>query len=240
MTEKTKEERIADKIRALLAKVDDRAVTEEEAIAAAEKAQELMLKYGIELAQIAAETEGPLGVGYESYHGMVDPWRRILAHSIARSMGGNSIYGLDAPRKWSGWIRFYGPTGTTAQMVALFEYLDAQLTVASRIEAIKHCKGQTAAKSMSWRRSWLSGAVARLDLRLTERARRIEEEGDHSMALVILADAVKGAIDADFPGNRQSVVRRKVDPDAHARGFAQGGDLDLLDPKLRGQTELAS
>lgn len=238
--EKTREDYIVDKIRALLAKVDDRAVTEDEAISAAEKAQELMLKYGIELARIAAETEGPLGIGKERYTGMVDPWRRILAYAVATSMGGTSIYGLDAPRKWSGWIQFYGPTGTVASIVALFSYLEAQLVVISRIEAIKAGPHATAAKSMQWRRSFLAGAVDRLAVRLEERAKRIEEETDNSTALVVLKDAVQAAMDFDFPGNRNLVIKRRIDGDAYEVGHEAAGNLDLLDPQLRGQGALTS
>lgn len=163
---------------------------------------------------------------------MVDPWRRILAYNVALSMGGTSIYGLDAPRKWSGWIQFYGPTGTVASIVALFNYLEAQLVVISRIEAIAAGPHATAAKSMQWRRSFLAGAVDRLAIRLEERAKRIEEEGDNSTALVILKDAVNEALNADFPGNRKAVVKRSVDPDAYRNGHAAGGNLDLLDPKI--------
>jgi cobalamin biosynthesis protein CbiD len=46
-------ESITSRIRALLARTEERGATEAEAATAAAKAQELMLRYGIELAQIA-------------------------------------------------------------------------------------------------------------------------------------------------------------------------------------------
>src|SRR5450755_3287434 len=84
---------IEDRIRKLLALADS--PNEYEAAAAAEKAQELMLRHGIELATVAARTHQPLKVDEHVVSGKVDPWRRILASAVARSAGGR---GRVAPR----------------------------------------------------------------------------------------------------------------------------------------------
>ena len=80
---------IEDRIRKLLALADS--PNEHEAAAAAEKAQELMLRHGIELATVAASTHQPLKVDEHVASGKVDPWRGILASAVASSAGGRVV-----------------------------------------------------------------------------------------------------------------------------------------------------
>ena len=79
---------IEERIRKLLALADS--PNENEAAAAAEKAQALMLRYGIEMAAVAASGGERLAVDEHVVDGKVDPWRRMLAAAVARSAGGGS------------------------------------------------------------------------------------------------------------------------------------------------------
>ena len=82
---------IEERIRKLLALADS--PNENEAAAAAEKAQALMLRYGIEMAAVAASGGERLAVDEHVVDGKVDPWRRMLAAAVARSAGGRDRVG---------------------------------------------------------------------------------------------------------------------------------------------------
>ena len=99
---------IEERIRKLLALADS--PNENEAAAAAEKAQALMLRYGIELATIAASSGERLTVDEHVLDGKVDPWRRMLAAAVAHSAGGRVVWAPDGGRS-RGKIFFYGPAG---------------------------------------------------------------------------------------------------------------------------------
>jgi Protein of unknown function (DUF2786) len=81
---------IEERIRKLLALADS--PNENEAVAAAEKAQVLMLRYGIEMAAVAAAGGERLAVDEHVLDGKVDRWRRMLAAAVARSAGGEIVY----------------------------------------------------------------------------------------------------------------------------------------------------
>ena len=107
---------IEERIRKLLALADS--PNENEAAAAAEKAQALMLRYGIELATIAASSGERLAVDEHVLDGKVDPWRRMLAAAVARSAGGRVVWAPDGGRS-QGKIFCYGPAGAVGGIVGL-------------------------------------------------------------------------------------------------------------------------
>lgn len=223
------EERLIDKVRKLLALAESN--NEHEAALAAERAQDLMLKYGIELAQVAARKERKIGVDKEEVVGKVDPWRRVLAQAVAQSLGGSTVW-WNEYRKWTGGIEFYGQAGTVPSMVALYEYLEGQLVVISALEAAK-VGHANAAKSMQWRRSFLIGAATRIQVRLIKRRRDVERTADNSKALVLVRDAVKEAIDRDNPmGLSTSRINPRVDPEAYRAGTERANEVDLGDARI--------
>jgi hypothetical protein len=82
---------LVEKVRKLLALSES--PNEHEAALAAEKAQDLMLCHGIEMAQIAiSHGASMIGIDDARIEGRIDPWRRHLAISIAESMGGRVVF----------------------------------------------------------------------------------------------------------------------------------------------------
>lgn len=223
------DQRLIDKVRKLLALAES--PNEHEAALAAERAQDLMLKYGIELAQVAARKERKIGVDKEGVTGRVDPWRRVLAQAVAESLGGSTVW-WNEYRKWTGGIDFYGQAGTVPSMVALYEYLEGQLVVISALEAAK-VSHTNAAKSMQWRRSFLMGAARRIKTRLIKRRRDVERQADNSKALVLVRDAVKEAINLDNPmGLETSRINSRVNPEAYRAGTERADEVDLGDARV--------
>jgi Protein of unknown function (DUF2786) len=154
---------IEERIRKLLALADS--PNENEAAAAAEKAQALMLRYGIEMATIAASGGERLAVDEHVVDGKVDPWRRMLAAAVARSAGGRVVWAPDGYARSQGKIFFYGPAGAVGGMVELYRYLEAQLIVisaaASAARRERRVHGRTWRKLISARRGWPSWAATR-------------------------------------------------------------------------------
>ena len=222
---------IEDRIRKLLALADS--PNEHEAAAAAEKAQELMLRHGIELASVAARTHQSLTVDEHVVSGKVDPWRRILAGAVARSAGGRVVWHPDwhGPRS-QGRLLFYGPAGAVQGMVDVYRYLEAQLSVISA--AATASRAERDVHGRTWRNSFLLGAVGRLSGRLDARRDASTQTSiDDSRALVLVTSAVDREIERRHPSLRASSYQPAVHTDAYAAGGQAAQTVDLGDGRLR-------
>jgi len=217
---------IEERIRKLLALADS--PNENEAAAAAVKAQALMLRYGIEMATIAAS--GGLAVDEHVLDGKVDPWRRMLAAAVARSAGGRVVWAPDGYGRGQGKIFFYGPAGVVGGIVGLYRYLEAQLVVISA--AATAGRRERRVHGRTWRNSFLLGAVGRVGQRLDARRAETVQAGENGRALVLVKTAVDREIERRWPeletsGYRPSVARSAYDAGSHA-----GKHVDLGERRL--------
>lgn len=223
-----------EKIRKLLALAES--PNENEAALAAEKATEMMAKHGIEMAQVAA-AGGSEAVGAEATKLAVklDPWRKRLAYAVARSMGGKTVNKkLDHTK--DGEVFFYGPTGTTEAMVALYEYLAAQVVALSAVATTK--REETWIHGRTYRATYCIGMVARIGERLTERREALEAEAqvenpNTSMALVVVRTAVDNLMKESHPNLRKSLTRVDMQSPAYWKGHGHGGNVGLGDRQVR-------
>jgi Protein of unknown function (DUF2786) len=217
------------RIHKLLALADS--PNENEAAAAAEKAQALMLRYGIEMATIAASGGERLAVDEHVLDGKVDPWRRMLAAAVARSAGGEIVWAPGGHGRGQGKLFFYGPAGAVGGMVERYQYLEAQLVVISA--------GATAARrerrvhGRTWRNSSLLGAVGRLGQRLDARRTQASEARNNSRALVLVKTAVDREIEQRWPELETSGYRASVARSAYEAGSRAAKHVDLGDPRLK-------
>lgn len=220
---------IEERIRKLVALADS--PNENEAAAAAEKAQALMLRYGIEMATLAASGGERLAVDEHVVDGKVDPWRRMLAAAVARSAGGQIVWAPDGYSRGRGKIFFYGPSGTVGGIVELYRYLEAQLVVISA--AATATRRERRVHGRTWRNSFLLGAVGRLGQRLDARRAETAEAGENGRALVLVKTAVDREIERRHPELESSGYRPSVARSAYEAGSHAGKHVDLGDPRLK-------
>lgn len=219
---------IEERIRKLLALADS--PNEHEAALAAEKAQALMLRHGIELAEIAASSGEQLGVEERVLGGKVDPWRRMLAAAVARSVGGRCVWEPDRCQRSRGRIFFFGPAGTARGIVELYCYLEAQLVVISA--AASATRRDRRVHGRTWRTSFLLGAVGRVAERLDARRAMAAEKIDNGRALVLVSSAVDRAVERRWPELQRSTYRPSVSRSAYAAGSSAANGIDLGDRRL--------
>jgi len=220
---------IEERIRKLLALADS--PNEHEAALAAEKAQALMLRYGIELAAVAASSGERLGVDERVLAGKVDPWRRILAAAVARSAGGRCVWEPDGYERGRGRIFFYGPAGTVRGIVELYCYLEAQLVVISA--AATATRRDRRVHGRTWRNSFLLGAVGRVAERLDARRAEAAQTVENGQALVLVKSAVDREIERRWPELQRSSYRPSVARVAYTAGTHAGRHVDLGDRRLK-------
>ena len=219
---------IEERIRKLLALADS--PNENEAAAAAEKAQALMLRYGIEMAAVAASGGERLAVDEHVVDAKVDPWRRMLAAAVARSAGGQVVWAPDGYGRGQGKIFFYGPAGAVGGIVELYRYLEAQLVVISA--AATAARRERRVHGRTWRNSFLLGAVGRIGQRLEARRAETAEAGENGRALVLVKTAVDREIERRHPELESSSYRPSVARSAYEAGSHAGKHVDLGERRL--------
>ncbi len=224
MRKHTSEAALVEKVRKLLALSES--PNEHEAALAAEKAQDLTLRHGIDLAQIAISNGATtIGIDDARVEGKLDPWRRQLADSIARRMGGRVVFVRSAGTS-SGEMWFFGPAGSARSIGALYSHLEAQLVTISAIATSSRTERWVYGRT--YRISFLHGAVDRLDWRLA-RHRALVTGNTSGRALAIIGSAVDRAIEERFGRLRteRDAGISSLHRDAYRRGEEAGTTVDL-------------
>jgi hypothetical protein len=215
---------LVDKVRKLLALSES--PNEHEAALAAEKAQDLMLRHGIDIAQIAiSEGATTIAIDDARAEGKLDPWRRQLADSTAESMGGRVVFARNY-RTTAGEMWFFGPAGSAQSIVALYHHLEGQLVTISAIATAM--RKERWVDGRTYRISVLLGAVDRLGWRLSRHRTEVTTKANRR-ALTIIESAVDRAIEQRFGRLR---TERDANPSslhsgAYIRGEQAGATVDL-------------
>ncbi|MDQ6805140.1 MAG: DUF2786 domain-containing protein [Actinomycetota bacterium] len=229
-------ENVIERVRKLLALAGSS--NEHEAALAAEKAQELMLRHGLGLAQVAATKHETFGVGEARLTGVrVDPWRRRLSSSVARALAGDMYF---APQtRTTGEIVFMGPRDSVTAMVELYQYLEATLTLVSAAATAN--RRERRVHGRTYRNSWLLGAVSRIDARLQDRARKIERESEsNSRTLVLVQSAVERYMEEKHPDLVSATYSPSINSRAFGAGRAAAATISLGDRQMTGRRALAA
>ena len=225
------------RVRKLLAKAEDAGVTAAEAEALTAKAAELMAKYGIDRALLAAarpETDRPadrvIDVG--------NPWARIQAHLLCGLASALRCQCVILPRPGPGSrIHMFGFASDLERTDVLYTSLLVQMwqgLAAAPVPAWSR-------SPRAWRRSWLLGFAAAVVARVhaaeqeaTSRATAPDARSGSQTALVLADRAlvIRRNIEQAYPVTRKSQVT--YSGSGYSAGYTQGQRADIGTTRLRG------
>ena len=222
---------LLDRVRKLLAKAEAEGVTPPEAEALTAKAAELMARYGIDRARLAASDPGTDRPGSRVID-IANPWAQVRAHLLAGLAGAMRcqcvLLSTDKP---GARIHVFGYASDLERADIL--YTSLLLQMARGLTAAVVPAGVRSARA--WRRSWLLGfasaVVARV--RAAEEAAASQADGGSrpasaSRTALVLADrsdVIRGYVGQAYPRLRQT--RITYSGSGYRTGYAQGQRADI-------------
>jgi Protein of unknown function (DUF2786) len=227
--------RLLDRVRKLLAKAEDESVTPPEAQALTAKAAELMAKYGIDRALLAAdrpETDQPANRLID----VANPWGRVKAHLLS---------GLASALRCQA-IMLTSGSGTKVHLFGYQSDLErADLLYTSVLIQMWHGLAGAQVPSWSrsaraWRRSWLLGfATAVISrVRAAEHAATCQATApaaaSGSRTALVLADrtlVIRRNVEQAYPVTRTAKVT--YSGSGYGDGYAKGQRADIGTSRLQ-------
>jgi hypothetical protein len=229
-TQASASDRLLERVRKLLAKAEDESVTPPEAQALTAKAAELMAKYGIDRALLAAdrpETDQPASRILD----IDNPWARVKAHLLC---------GLGSALRCQCILLTGTGPGTRIHVFGYGSDIErTDLLYTSVLIQMWHglAGAQVPAWSSSpraWRRSWLLGfATAVISrVRAAEHAAASHATAggapESSRTALVLADrahVIRGKVEQEYPVTR--TARVTYSGSGYGAGYAQGQKADI-------------
>ena len=223
-------ERLLERVRKLLAKAEADGVTTAEAQALTAKAAELMAKYGIDRALLAArqpDTDKPGNRIVDIYN----PWARVQAHLLCGLAAALRCQCILLPCEAGQRVHMFGYASDLERADVLYTSVLVQMwhgLVATDVPA--------GARSVrAWRRSWLLGFTAAVIARVraaeqnAERSAAAAPAGDRSpTAALVLADralVIRQHVARAYPVTR--TARLTYSGSGYGDGYAQGKRADI-------------
>ena len=226
---------LLDRVRKLLVKAEADGVTQAEAQALTAKAAELMAKYGIDRALLAAarpETDRPADRVIE----IGNPWARVQAHLLCGLASALRCQCVILPQAGPGSrIHMFGFASDIERTDVLYTSLLLQMWQGlSAVEPPAWSRGPRA-----WRRSWLLGfaaaVVARVRAAEQAAATRAADApaGNGATAALVLADRtqiIERTLRRAYPVSRTSRVT--YSGSGYGTGYTQGQRADIGTSRL--------
>jgi hypothetical protein len=219
---------LLDRVRKLLAKAEAEGVTPPEAEAFTAKAAELMARYGIDRARLAATRPDTDRPGSRIID-ISNPWAQVRAHLLAGLAGAMRCQCVLLTTSKPGQrIHVFGYASDLERADILYTSLLLQMA-----------RGLTAADVPAGVRSWLLGFVSAVITRVRaaeERAAASSEAETHagpSTALVLADRAVviRHQLEQAYPVTRQT--RITYSGRGYSDGYAQGQRADIGNSRLK-------
>ena len=229
-------DRLLGRVRKLLAKAEAEGVTPAEAEALTAKATELMAKYGIDRALLAAsrpETDQP-GDRVVVVH---KPWAKVQAHllsGLASAMRCKSV--LLTSRQGLTTVHLFGYASDLERTDLLYTSVLVQMWHALAATPVPARVSGVAA----WRRSWLLGFCAAVISRVSDAEWRAAtsaaapEDGKQSQTALVLADrelVIRENAARAYPNTRRT--RLTYSGSGYGDGYREGQRADIGSTKLR-------
>ncbi|HXW45671.1 MAG TPA: DUF2786 domain-containing protein [Streptosporangiaceae bacterium] len=222
-------DRLLDRVRKLLAKAEADGVTLEEAQALTAKAAELMAKYGIDRALLAArrpETDQPASRLVDIYN----PWARVQAHLLCGLAGAMRCQCILLPSGQGQRVHMFGYASDIERADVLYTSVLVQMwrgLIGAEVPA-------RASSVRAWRRSWLLGFAAAVIARVraaeerAERTATATSAGPHGSAALVLADrsvVIRRNVATAYPVTR--TARLTYTGSGFGAGYRQGERADI-------------
>jgi hypothetical protein len=221
---------LLDRVRKLLAKAEAEGVTPHEAEALTAKAAELMARYGIDRALLAAtapDTDKPA----DRVIDVDNPWAQVKSHLLTGLAAAMRCQSVLIPRRDPGTrVHIFGYTSDLERAEILYTSLLVQMTRALTAEVVPaHARSPRA-----WRRSWLLGftsaVVARVRAAEDRAAADSEAErpdGSPSTALVLADRSVTVGLRLQQAYPRTRTSRITYSGNGYQAGYSQGQRADI-------------
>jgi len=222
-------DRLLDRVRKLLAKAEAEGVTAEEAQALTAKAAELMAKYGIDRALLAAtqpETDKPGDRIVEIYN----PWGRVQAHLLCGLAAALRCQSILVTADSGLRVHIFGYDSDLERTDVLYTSVLIQMwhgLVAAEVPA-------DAYSVRAWRRSWLLGFAAAVIAKVRSAEQRAEQTATHgpaghsSRAALVLADrslVIRQNVARTYPHTRSARVT--YTGSGYGDGYEKGKRADI-------------
>jgi hypothetical protein len=234
-SEASASDRLLDRVRKLLAKAEDESVTPPEAQALTAKAAELMAKYGIDRALLAAdrpETDQPASRILD----IDNPWARVKAHllcGLGSALRCQCI--LLSGTSPGSRIHVFGYASDIERTDLLYTSVLIQMwhgLVGAQVPA-------WSSSPRAWRRSWLLGFATAVicRVRAAEHAAACQATAPatpaSSRTALVLADrahVIRGKVEQEYPVTR--TARVTYSGSGYGAGYAQGQKADIGGSRL--------
>jgi hypothetical protein len=233
-------DRLLDRVRKLLAKAEAEGVTVAEAQALTAKAAELMAKYGIDRALLAArrpETDRPGNRIVQLYN----PWARVQAHLLCGLAAALRCQCILLPSPAGQRVHVFGYASDIERADVLYTSVLVQMwhgLVAAQVPGAV-AAGRTGSVR-AWRRSWLLGfataVIARVRAAEHDAAKSAAPDGAAGHAALVLADravVIRQHVAHAYPQTR--TARVTYSGSGYGAGYAQGRRADIGTSRVAGR-----
>jgi hypothetical protein len=227
------------RVRKLLAKAEAVGTTPAEAQALTAKAAELMAKYGIDRALLAAErpeTDRPA----DRMLDIDNPWARVQAHLLCGLASAMRCQCVVLPRVEAGTrIHVFGFASDIERADVLYTSLLVQMWQGLAVAQVPDWSRSPRA----WRRSWLLGFATAVVSRVRDAEHKAAcaatspTAATGSTAALVLADrgqVIRRNIEHAYPLTRKT--RMTYSGNGYGAGYAEGQKADIGSTRLRGRS----
>jgi hypothetical protein len=226
------DEKSLDRVRKLLAKAEAEGVTPEEAIALTEKAAELMAKYGIDQALLAAtrpETDRPVNKIFD----VPIPWARVHSHLLSNLASGLRCQAILLPTRDGQRVHIFGYASDVERLEVLYTSVLLQMT--HHLVRVAVPAQFTGRRKMAWRRSWLLGYVSAVVAKVKaaeasavrESDRNDEAPAGTSTALVLADRSLAVQADVRLAYPRTRTIRTTYTGGGYGSGYRHGQQANI-------------
>jgi hypothetical protein len=220
---------LLDRVRKLLAKAEGDGVTTHEAEALTAKAAELMARYGIDRARLAAirpETDRPADRVFD----IDNPWASVKIYLLAHVASALRCACVEVDRPAGRRLHVFGYGSDLERATILYASLLVQMNRGLAAEQIP----VTGASARAWRRSWMLGYASAAAARIRDAEERAAEAAGYPessivpTACIVLAsraEVVTRLADETYPHTRETRVT--YGGTGYQDGYREGGKADI-------------